>query len=365
MTASPELIAHAADVTPEWLTDTLRARGVLAEGTTVVEVLTEPIGTGQMADTVRLSLTTVPTGAAPSSIIGKFASANDQSRATGLALRAYEIEVNFYAEVAARVDCALPVNLYEAVDPSTGIFTLLLEDIVGSVQGDQIVGCNQAVAHASLKELAGLHGPCWQASDLEHCEWLNRSSPESDSLMNLLVGGLFPGFLERYESALQPEHVELCKRFMAHFEEWLRPTESPRTVTHGDFRLDNLLFKDGDLSPFVVDWQTTAWGTAAYDVAYFVGGCLTPELRRIHERQLLEDYFHTLTSYGVTGYGYEQFLVDYQRGTFSGILMAIAASMLVERTERGDQMFLTSTARHAQHALDLNAESIAFGVHHG
>jgi hypothetical protein len=35
--------------------------------------------------------------------------------------------------------------------------------------------------------------------------------------------------------------------------------------------------------------------------------------------------------------------------------MAVAASMLVERTERGDQMFMTMAARHARHALDLNA----------
>ncbi len=35
--------------------------------------------------------------------------------------------------------------------------------------------------------------------------------------------------------------------------------------------------------------------------------------------------------------------------------MAIVASMVVQRTERGDLMFLTSTTRHAQHALDADA----------
>ena len=41
--------------------------------------------------------------------------------------------------------------------------------------------------------------------------------------------------------------------------------------------------------------------------------------------------------------------------------MGIAASMLVERTERGDHMFMTSITRHAQHALDLDAEATAYG----
>jgi hypothetical protein len=36
--------------------------------------------------------------------------------------------------------------------------------------------------------------------------------------------------------------------------------------------------------------------------------------------------------------------------------MSIGASMLVKRTERGDEMFVTSVARYAQQALDLGAE---------
>jgi hypothetical protein len=38
--------------------------------------------------------------------------------------------------------------------------------------------------------------------------------------------------------------------------------------------------------------------------------------------------------------------------------MAVAASLLVVRTERGDDMFMTSLARHAQQVLDLEAEQL-------
>jgi hypothetical protein len=38
--------------------------------------------------------------------------------------------------------------------------------------------------------------------------------------------------------------------------------------------------------------------------------------------------------------------------------MAVAASMLVERTARGDEMFLTMARRHARHALDLDAAAL-------
>jgi hypothetical protein len=38
--------------------------------------------------------------------------------------------------------------------------------------------------------------------------------------------------------------------------------------------------------------------------------------------------------------------------------MAVGASMMVERTDRGDRMFLTMAARHARHALDLEAPDL-------
>ena len=39
-------------------------------------------------------------------------------------------------------------------------------------------------------------------------------------------------------------------------------------------------------------------------------------------------------------------------------LMAVAASMLVQRTERGDAMFMAMASRHARHALDLDAADL-------
>jgi hypothetical protein len=38
--------------------------------------------------------------------------------------------------------------------------------------------------------------------------------------------------------------------------------------------------------------------------------------------------------------------------------MSIIASMIVERTDRGDQMFITMANRHGRHALDLDAEAL-------
>jgi hypothetical protein len=353
--SDPDIVRSAADVTPEWMARVLANAGALAGGG-VVGVTASPIGTGQMADTARLTITYDEPGAGPPSVVGKFASSDEQSRATGLALRAYEIEVRFYREVAARVAARVPAVYLAEVEPETGWFSLILGDIVGGRQGDQIEACGPDTAVAVLEEMAGLHAPCWEASDLAALGWLNRATPESDALMVSLVTALLPGFLERYGDRMAPEHVALSEKFVAHLGEWLSRRIGPRTASHGDFRLDNLLFERGVRRPVVLDWQTLSWSAGSYDAAYFIGGCLSPEDRRAHEAELLAHYHEALCARGVQGYSLAQLRRDARRDTFGGLLMAIVASMVVQRTERGDLMFLTSAARHAQHALDVGAQ---------
>jgi Phosphotransferase enzyme family len=357
MTA-PVLLRHAADVTPEWLSDVLAGAGALAAGARVLDLALAPVGTGQMADTTRFTLTYDVPGAGPPSVVGKFASADDQSRATGLALRAYEIEVRFYREVAGRVAARVPAVYFADVEPETGWFSLILEDISGARQGDQIAACGPDVAAAVLEEMAGLHAPCWEVPELAALEWLNRNSPEGDAFLAAMVSSLLPGFLERYADDLAPEHAALCRLFVERLPTWAALRVGPRTASHGDFRLDNLLFQPGQRRPVVVDWQTLTWAGASYDVAYFIGGCLSAEDRRAHELDLLGHYHGALRARGVRDYTLEQLRRDTRRDSFGGVLMAIVAAMVVQRTERGDLMFLTSTTRHAQHALDIDAPAL-------
>jgi hypothetical protein len=336
------------------LTGVLLDRGLLADGR-VVSIDTTPVGTGQMADTVRFALGYEPVGAGPPTIVGKFASSDEQSRATGRMMRAYEVEVRFYAEVAPRVATRHPRLLFAALDPDEAWFTLLLEDVSGAVQGDEIAGCDTTVAAAALLQMAGLHAPCWEAPDLAASPWVNRATRETEALTASVVAGLFPGFLERYGDRIDPSHVGVLEAFMPRLGAWMDRPRGPRTVIHADFRLDNLLFTPGDPAPVVVDYQTVGWGSAAYDLAYFVGGCLEPEVRRPAAESLVAGYHDALTAGAALDYPLDALVADYRRECFGGLLMAVGASMLVKQTGRGDLMFLTSVRRHAQQAIDLDA----------
>ena len=92
-------------------------------------------------------------------------------------------------------------------------------------------------------------------------------------------------------------------------------------------------------------------------MAYFVGGSLTVDDRRRHGEVLLDGYYRALVSEGVVDFGRDRLDEEYRRLCFGGLVMSIGASMLVKRTERGDEMFVTSVARYAQQALDIGAEA--------
>ena len=88
------------------------------------------------------------------------------------------------------------------------------------------------------------------------------------------------------------------------------------------------------------------------DASYFIGGGLTVDDRRAHERELSCRYHEELLAHGVEGLEWEQCWEEYRRQSLHGILMTVAASMVVVRTDRGDDMFMTWLARNAQQVLD-------------
>ena len=101
-----------------------------------------------------------------------------------------------------------------------------------------------------------------------------------------------------------------------------------------------------------------SWGPPLLDTSYFLGSGLAISDRREHEEALVREYHRRLLALGVEDFTWEECWEEYRRRAFHGVLMAVVASMLVARTERGDDMFMTSLARHAQQILDLEAEEL-------
>src|SRR3712207_6129482 len=91
------------------LTTALHARGTLEPGVRVTSVERTSGGTGQMGDCQRLVLGYSADTDAPTTLVAKLPSSDETSRATGMAMRTYEVEVRFYQELAARLPVRAPV----------------------------------------------------------------------------------------------------------------------------------------------------------------------------------------------------------------------------------------------------------------
>jgi hypothetical protein len=96
----------------------------------------------------------------------------------------------------------------------------------------------------------------------------------------------------------------------------------------------------------VVDWQTATIGIGPADIAYFCGAAMLPAVREVHERTLVGRYAAGIRAAGVELSG-EAAWDGYVLGSAGGYLMALLASQIVERTERGDEMFAVMAERHA------------------
>jgi hypothetical protein len=340
----------AGEITAAWMSDVL--------GAEVDAVSVAPIGTGLVGMNVRIEVSGGPD--VPTSLVAKLPSLDETSRATAIGLRNYEREVKFYDEIASTIDIRVPRCHHSEWDPATHDFVLILEDMAPAEQGDQVAGCTLDQASDAVRELARMHGPRWDDPTLHDVDWLTRRASEDDGAqLQMIYNMVFPSFADTYARHLSVEARELVERFGQRVAEWALGYEGPVTVTHGDYRLDNLLFATPAGGPPVtaVDWQTPGHGAPVPDLSYFVGAGLLPEARRAHERELVDLYAASLAEYGVdvdTGWLWTQ----YVRGAFAGVVMAVVASQIVGESERSESMFAAMATRHLQHALDLDAESL-------
>ena len=351
----PQRVSDPAAADARWLTEVLKYARVLDDAI-VTGVKGHRIGTGQVGQNVAFSLTyDRPAPGAPASIVGKFPSPEPKSRSAARTFRTYEREVGFYQEIAVTVDIRVPACYFADIDLDSGDFTLLLEDLRPAVQGDQLSGCTLDQALLAMEELAALHAPRWGDPALANIEWLGQyDDVQPNDMIRSVYQGLWPAFAAQYGPALTAEALALGELFGIFLNGWRRSWTPPYCVTHGDYRVDNMLFgtEEGGYPLATVDWQTVGHGPGIMDAAYFIGNSLRVPDRREHEMILLKRYHDSLVARGVADYEWSRCLAEYKRATLSGVIMTVIASQVVASDDRGVAMFAAMAERHFAHAID-------------
>jgi hypothetical protein len=347
------------DITPPALTALLHDAGTLSAGT-VTGLEIEPIGAGvgflgQVAR-LRPSYDRAPEGA-PRTLIGKLPTIDPGGREICRLFKFYEREIRFYRELTQRVPLRVPRCYASVMDVPADDYLILMEDLGGLPIGDDAVGCSAAEAERAIRSIAGLHAAWWESPDLPRVDWIPFSNAPVHQFAEPTYQQTTPPFLDMFGDYLSPRMRRVTENLGTHVVDLLNAfTLPPITIAHGDFRLDNVFFDDPKIA--LIDWQIAFRGRGAFDVAYFLSGCLDPAVRRAEEMRLLR-LWHSLATEGHSGYTFDDALVDYRRAVlYCHVYTVIATGSLNPANERGMAVFRAWLQRRGAAIEDLDADQL-------
>jgi hypothetical protein len=350
----------ADDITPADLTAALRDGGVVDGAAEVVSIAAEPvgIGVGMISLLWRLDVTYEPALAGPRSIILKLPHNVPEIRQIPVALRFYEREVGFYANVAAHTPVGTPRCYWSSFDPETHDFVLLLEDI-GALDGcDQLRGCPIEDVRVAALAIARHHAACWERDDIVGATWTGPvTEPPMPQAMDQVLAERIPIYARRLGAELPPGTVEIAERIRGGLERILgRFDRPPYTLLHGDLRADNLFFTPAPNRELVaIDWQICFLGRAGYDLGYLMAQSVTTEDRRRAERSLVADYHAALVAAGATGYDLDDCWNDYRLTILWSLVYSVGVVSEEAMEPRALELARTMATRSALAIADLDA----------
>ena len=305
-----------SSITPCWLTKALNAGPDSGRPSVTgysVESLAEGKGFMNQLFRLRLHFDSGPADL-PGTVIAKLPSADPMLRTVFDRLGQNQREVRFYRELANSPLMRTPRVYHSAMDPATGDTVLLLEDLSPLRQGDSVAGCSLGEARRCIGQLARFQGSWWDSPLLGDLDWMPLRETDSVAYVQIYPGA-WAALVEKAGDAMPPglrvlgDHlITDVRRIKALLS---RP---PRTVVHGDYRLDNCFFSTnaGSQQVVVLDWEFCTRGRGAYDVATFISEAFSSVRRRKVELGLLRDYHSILEESGVRGYTFEECLRDYR-----------------------------------------------------
>ncbi len=338
------------DVTAEWLSSAL--------GTTVADLRLQPIAAGE-GFMGQLARATFESPDRRRTVIVKLPTDDPGGQFVGQMMRVWEREHCFYRDVAPHLNIRVPNAFVNVAEPPC----LVLEDLAPLVAGDHVAGATLDQAERAIDVLARHHAHWFEHPMLADFDWMpGLDDPSMQTLAPTFEIG-WPAFLERYESELPTRCLRWCERFVEGIPTWIATHyEDPITITHGDFRLDNIFFGPGEVA--LIDWQMAMRAPGQADLVYFCANNLSPQMRRTHEDALIRRYVDGVHAGGVPPTAVT--LEGVRQGYLEGLVfyaMTFGASLLTinPANERGAALFDALVRRTFAAVDDLDA-GLALGL---
>lgn len=319
------LIRDSGEINTEWMRQALAAGGAPgASALAAVEVEQLSDVANALGTLYRCRLTGGDGETAhPASVIVKLPGSNSLALRFARWMSLHRREHVFYRDVAPHARVRVPTLHYSDFEERSHRFVLVLEDLGAMEAIPQSVGIDETRARLAVREVAGLHGRFWEGSNepaLVACgDFLTAGQRRIMQTAYLLT---LPVALESFGDLFTAETGRLAEEFgfriPAHFA---AVSAGPKTLVHGDYRADNMLFGgEGQDELAVIDWQGAGLGCGMYDVAFFLGTSVTSDVRRSIERDTLDEYHEIVLSSGAERYTAEDCWRSYRQNVL-GTLM--------------------------------------------
>jgi hypothetical protein len=325
-----------ADITPDMMSEGLRANGFADAEVAAIDVERIAVGEGFLGELARLHLS-YGSGTGPATAIGKIPTTDSGLKPLGDMLGVYGREHRAYAEIIPQLRVRTPRAWMNLGDEASGAFCLVLEDVGELTAGDHHAGGTLAQAKAAMSAAAGVHSRWWnQVDDLD---WV----PPIDSPLNMGLQDMYeaswPAVIDMYGELLGTDVI-------AHLEAYIPTVRSmltayghvSNTLVHNDFRLDNMFF-DGD-ELLLIDWQVIGRGDGMGDLCPFLSSNFDPSFRRRYETELFRLYHDQMSEAGAGYVAYDDLIASYRMSlNFWLANWCNAAATKGETTQRGEELF--------------------------
>jgi hypothetical protein len=307
-----------------------------------------------MGELARLRVTYSGPSELPTTMIAKLPTQNEQLRAMLAPAAVFEREARAYTTLCAQIPRITGKCWSATIDLPNDDFLLLLEDLSGLRMGDQLVGCTVDDAARALDAAAELHATFWDSPKLDEFAWIPAVNSAGMKIGEHVYAASLGPFQQVFGGALDPSLDDLVNRFGPNAPHLLdRFAAMPTTLSHFDYRLDNLFFDDtpGATGVKMIDLQTMSKGGFVYDVGYLLSQSLSIADRRNNEDALLRGYHEGLVGRGVNGYSFDQLRADYRVGVLYGWIIPVFAVGSLDVTSERAMALWTDVIKRSQTAM--------------
>lgn len=292
--------SESAAVTARWLTRHL------GESVGAVALSAEPLdGTTGTTDRRRLAVGWDQAGidaGLPANVFVKSTPLTAKNRVMVGALDMAVNEVKFYQQASVELEGIVPKAWYSHAGIGAR-FLIVLDDL--AVQGATPYAladrCEVEHARGLIDAFARLHAQFWASPRFRRdLSWVRTWGTRPG---NLVLKSFYSrgrkGALKLDRPEATPAVHAVAVALDNHIDAYYREFEvGPLTLLHGDSHLGNT-YSMPDGRSGLLDWQVVWQGPGLREVTYWMTSGLDPDVRRQHERDLLERYLEGLRAGGV------------------------------------------------------------------